>query len=126
MIAPKHEWHRATIEDRFDGDRGGGGIAGKVTGLHRHIAAIDDAHLAAGEKVRSEVVVVVAQERQHGGRIADAARQARAGWRGEALQVIRVTERHADDGDVGIERVEIIAPGRIEERRLAKGHRRDS
>ena len=49
-----------------------------------------------------------------------------AGWRREALQVIRVTERHADDGDVGIERIEIVAPGRIEERRLAKGHRRDS
>src|SRR3954469_17542323 len=49
-----------------------------------------------------------------------------AGWRGEALQVIRITERHANDGDVGIERVEIIAPGRIEERRLAQGHRRDS
>ena len=30
---------------------------------------------------------------------------------GEALQVIRVAERHADDGDVGIERIEIVARG---------------
>ena len=38
-------------------------LSAKSTGLHRHVAAIDDAHLAAGEEVRSEVVVVVGQER---------------------------------------------------------------
>ena len=61
MVAAEDERDRAAIEDRLDGRGRGGAVPGVGAGRHRHVATVDDAHLAAGEDVGAEVLVVVGE-----------------------------------------------------------------